>query len=164
MLEGRLDRPPPFTLLFGVLGSVIGLAWIVGAVVQWTSGGDLMIGAAFAGLGAVFGLVGFGSLLAAFAQRRRVERLLRVGLPLEAEVVGTKAQGSRYKDGVPWRVRYRYVAPDGATHEGESFDGPGDEARRWQRGERTAIRIDPEDYGSSLWIGAIDPKSAKMGE
>ena len=163
MLEGRLDRPPPVTLLCGILGSVIGLAFIVGAVAHVSRTGDLMIAAAFAGLGAVFAPVGFGALLLAFAQRRRVERLLREGVPLVAEVVGTKAQGSRHKDGVPWRVRYRYVAPDGATYEGESFDGPGDDARRWQRGERAAIRVDPGDYASSIWVGAIDPKSAKMG-
>ena len=164
MLQGRLDRPPPQILLFGALGSIIGMAFVAGGVVQWASGGDLMIGAAFAGLGIVFALVGFGALLVASRQRRRVERLLREGIPLEARVVGAKAQGSRYRDGTPWRVRYRYTAPDGRAHEGESFDGPGDEARRWQKGERAAIRVDPGDYATSIWIGATDPKSAKMGE
>ena len=164
MLEGRLDRPPPFLLLYGALGSLCGLAFVAAGIVQWAGGGDLMLGAAFAGLGAVFALVGFAALLVASKQRRRVERLQREGIPLVAEVVAAKARGSRYRDGIPWRVRYRYESPDGSAHEGESFDGPGDEARRWQKGERAAIRVDPADYATSIWIGALDPKSAKMGE
>ena len=156
MLEGRFDRPPPFTLLAGAIGSVVGLAFVAGAAAHWLRGDDLMIGATFAGLGAVFALAGFGCLLVAFEQRRRVERLLRAGIPLVAEVVGTRPLGPRYRDGVPWRVRYRYVAPDGSACEAETFDGPGDEARRWQRGERAAIRVDPEDFASSLWIGRME--------
>jgi hypothetical protein len=156
VLEGRFDRPPPFTLLAGAIGSVTGLGFVAGAVAHWARGESLMIGAAFAGLGAVFALVGFGCLLVSFERQRHVTRLLRAGVPVVAEVVGVRALGSRYRAGVPWRVRYRYVAPDGSAHEGETFDGPGDEARRWQRGERAAIRVDPEDYASSLWIGRME--------
>jgi hypothetical protein len=119
--------------------------------------------------GTIFGGVVFGRAARRLLQARR---LLTTGRDVEATVTAVETTDVSYNQRPQFRVRYTYVV-DGGTHVGDSGYLEWEEATSYSKGDRVAIRYDPERPADSLWIGrsgssvqtpdAADPEPSTEG-
>lgn len=157
---GTVDLTRHFDIWFGGIFFMIGTAALGGALGVWVlwlrrqrsgpplwlAGVPLLVGLIFTGVGVGFGAHGI--------QQQQLEtRLLASGVATSASVVALEQTGTRVNGRYLWRVRYEYAVPSGGRHQGVSGYLYRDDAQRYRPGDRVAIRYDPSDPATSIWVG-----------
>jgi hypothetical protein len=104
-------------------------------------------------IGAVSTALGGGLAWFIFAPIMRIRRLVRVGVPAEATVLGIDSAAISFSRRIQSQIRYRYQDRLGGIHEGKSRPMEASDLERWKPGARGAILYDPRRPDRSVWLG-----------
>jgi hypothetical protein len=110
----------------------------------------------FAGIGALFTIVGGAVFWSGLRSRRVTERLRHSGMTVEATVTSIGPGSVRINGVKQWVIRYEFTDAAGRKRTGISFPMAPEEAEAWDAGQHGFIRYDPRAPGKSLWIGTAE--------
>lgn len=121
--------------------------------------GSWIIPFIFAGVGAVFSIVGGVVLWFGLRSRRITEQLRHKGIATEATVTGIGPGSVRINGVKQWVIRYEFADAAGRKRTGASFPMAPEEAEAWEAGQQGLVRYDPRAPGKSLWLGKSEGRS-----
>lgn len=84
----------------------------------------------------------------------RDRRLMQFGIQLTATVIDVERSRIEINRQSRWHVRYRYEH-GGRTFEGRSRTMHGEDVWTFKPGDKVTIKIDPQNPGESLFLGAM---------
>jgi hypothetical protein len=107
-------------------------------------------------MGIIFG--GIGGILVVHSLRdiRRARRLLTLGTPVRATVLGVEQTNVSINRRNQFRVRYTYRDALGREYEGTSGYLDWTEAETWDPGDECLVHFDPARPEESYWIGRVE--------
>lgn len=123
--------------------------------------GNVIMGA----IGTVFAVIGWLLLLGPVQKLIARVRLLDRGVQATATVADVVQTSTSVNRVILWQLRYRYRDAGGTQHEAASDLLMPEEAAEWQAGATGPILYDPQQPGSSAWLGrhAAPPDPAAPG-